>query len=144
MTLRLIGMTLVHQRPDHRDHFRDVTGRTGLDVGVQQTQGFHILVKGAPRALRHLLDGFPRLVRGGNDLVVDVGDVADARHPFELVTQHAIEQVEGNERPGIADVGVVVDRRAAHVHAHMAWIERSERLLAARRRVVQRESQDQT
>src|SRR3546814_11886273 len=41
-----------------------------------------------------------------------------------------------DDRPRVADVGEVVDRRAADVHAHVLRVEGGETLLAARQRVV--------
>jgi hypothetical protein len=56
------------------------------------------------------------------DLVVDVGDVADVGdvvRPVE-VAQQPEQHVEHDHRPGVADVGEVVDGRPAHIHAHVA------------------------
>ena len=53
--------------------------------------------------------------------------------------QQAEQHIEDDHRPRIADVGEVVDRRPAHVHAHVAGIDRLKRLLAPRQRVVQPE-----
>jgi hypothetical protein len=81
------------------------------------------------------------VVAGGAivDLVVDVRDVADVldrRHPVGLPEQ-AIEHVEDNDRPRIADMGEVVDGRPAHVHAHVGRVDRPERLPGTRQRVVE-------
>ena len=56
----------------------------------------------------------------GVDLVVDVGDVADIAHVVRAIelAQQPVEHVEDDHRPRIADMGEVVDRRAADIHAH--------------------------
>ena len=53
------------------------------------------------------------------------------------VAQKPEKHVEDDDRARIADVGIVVDRRSAHVHAHVLRIEGLEHLFAARQRVVQ-------
>jgi hypothetical protein len=75
------------------------------------------------------------------DLVFDVGDVAgvgDVLGPIE-VPQQPEQHVEHDDGPRVADVGVVVDRRSAHIHADVLVVDRPERLLPARQRVVERE-----
>ena len=72
-----------------------------------------------------------RLVRGrgvADDLVFDVGDV---HHVIELVAarvQPAAQDVLERERPQVADVDVVVNRRAAGVHAHDVVVQGGEGL----------------
>ena len=79
-------------------------------------------------ASRHFGD---RLVEGqvgkvalgaGVDLVVDVGDVAGVDHVIGAVemAQQAEEHVEHDDRPRVADMGEVVDRRAADIEPHRA------------------------
>ena len=73
------------------------------------------------------------LRRARVDLVVDVGDVAhigDVVGAVE-VPQQPEQHVEHDDRPCIADMGEVVDRRAAHIHAHVCGIERAEHPLLA-------------
>ena len=81
------------------------------------------------------------LGRARVDLVVDVGDVARVGDVIGAVdvAQQPEQHVEHDHRPRVADVGVVVDGRPAHVHAHVAGIDGLERLLPARQRVVERE-----
>jgi len=68
-----------------------------------------------------------------------VGDVGGVDHRGLAidVAQHPIEQVERHHGPEIADVGVVVDRRAADIHCHPLGIAGNERTLFARHGVVQ-------
>ncbi len=82
------------------------------------------------------------------DLVVDVGDVADVsdlRLAFRAIPNASLRQilkqpeqhVEYDHRPRIADMGEVIDRRPAHIHAHVVRIERFENPLLARQRIVE-------
>ena len=47
------------------------------------------------------------------------------------------QHVEDDQRPRVADMGEVVDRRPADIHAHVRRIDRDEVLLRPRQRVVQ-------
>ena len=71
----------------------------------------------------------------GEQRVVDVGDVAHARHAVPEVDQPPLQHVVGEERRGVAEVGGVVGRDAARVHQHV--LGRLERHDARRARVVQ-------
>jgi len=53
------------------------------------------------------------------------------------MAQQPEQHVEHDDGARVADVGKVVDRRPAHIHAHVLRIERLERLFPARQRVVE-------
>ena len=71
-----------------------------------------------------------------DDLVVDVGDVADEADREAAGAQVARDDVERDHHARVADVAEVVDRDAAAVHADLAGHERLERDLLARAGVV--------
>ena len=127
------------QRRDHRDHLRDVLGGTRFDGRPQRAQRRHIVVIGLGGALGERADGLAALLRCGVDLVLDVGDVAGVDDVSLAVdeTQQAEEHVEDDDRPRVADMGEVVDRRTAHIHADVLRIDRPELLLPARHGVVE-------
>jgi len=79
------------------------------------------------------------LRRARVDLVVDIGDVAHVGDVIGAidVPQQAEQHVEHDRRPRIADMGEVVDRRPAHIHAHVRRIERREDALLAGQRIVE-------
>ena len=91
--------------------------------------------------------GADRLVERGRDflgrarvdLVVDVGDVAHVGDVLGAVemAQQPEQHVEHDHRPRIADMGEVVDRRPAHIHAHARGIDRGEQPLLAGQRIVE-------
>ncbi len=144
MVLGRIGATLLDQRLDHRLHLGDVLGRPRLHTRIEGTERPHV---GVEQRLGLLGDAPDRVVQGQVgivlagahiDLVVDVGDVADIGDvlgPIE-VPQQPVKHVEHDDRPRIADMGKVVDRRPAHIEAHIGGIERHEDLLRAGERVV--------
>ena len=141
MALCRIGVARGDQPLDHRDHLRDVLGRPRLDVWRQIAERRHVLVEDRRGAAGQRLDRLAVLAGGGDNLVLDIGDVADIAHMVFAVsvTQYPIEQVKRHHRAGIADMGKVVDRRPADIHADVVRIERFERLLAARQRIIESE-----
>ena len=130
---------------DHRPHLVDVLGCARLVCGRQDPERGDILVKLPPRRFGDFCD---RLVErqvgkvadcAGVDLVVDVGDVARINHmvrPVDLAEQ-AEQNVEHDHRPGVADMGVVVDRGPADIDPHRRRIDGRELLLAAGQGVVE-------
>ena len=73
------------------------------------------------------------------DLVVDVGDVAHVRdvlRPVDVAEQPE-QHVEHDDGARVADMGEVVDRRPAHVHAHVVRIDRLELGLLPGQRVIE-------
>ena len=57
-----------------------------------------------------------------------------------MLAQQPEQHVEHHHRPGVADVGVIVDRRSADIHRHPLRIDRDERALLARQGVVKLQS----
>ena len=139
MLLGHIGVAGGDEPLDQRPHLRDVLGRARLDGRPQAAERIDVLVE---LALGLLRDGADRLVerqvgiflrRPRVDLVVDVGDVAhigDVLGAVE-VPQQPEQHVEHDDRPRIADMGEVVDRRPAHIHAH-ALADRAAQTAASR------------
>ena len=145
MVLGDIGDAARDQPLDHRPHPVDVLGGARLDGRRQRAERRDVLVELALGRLGHLRDRLvERQVRkvalgAGVDLVVDVGDVARVDHMLRAVdvAQQAEQHVEHDDRPGVADMGEVVDRRAADIEAHRGRVDRREVLLAPRQGVVE-------
>ena len=94
-------------------------GGARLMRGRQAAQRCHIFVIDARGFFRQLADGDAALGGARVDLVVHVGDVAhigDMRLAIN-VAQQPEQHVEHDHGPRIADMGEVVDRRAADIHA---------------------------
>ena len=136
-----IGMACSDQALDHRDHLRDVFGRARLDTGRQRPERRHIGMEIGGRARRQRGDRLVVLARRVDDLVFDIGDVADVDDVLGavLLAQQPIELVEDDDRAAVADMREVVDGRPAHVHAHAIGIERLEALLSVGQRIVKRQ-----
>ncbi len=145
MVLGDIGDAAGDEPLDEGPHPVDMLGGARLDGRRQRAKRRDVVVELALGRLRHPPD---RLVEGqvrevalgaGVDLVVDVGDVAgvdDVLRPIDMPEQ-AEEHVEHDDRPRVADMGEVVDRRAADIEAHCGRVDRREVLLAAGQGVVE-------
>ena len=145
MLFRDVGVALGDQLLAQLAHLGDVIGGARLDGRRQHAERGNVLVELLGGLGGQLLDRRDRvhvgiaLDRPRVDLVVDVGDVArigDMAGAIDM-PQQAEQQVEHDDRAGIADVGEVVDGRPAHIHAHVARIARRERTFGAGQRVVQ-------
>ena len=113
-------------------------------MGGEGAERRHVFVELALGRLRHLGDRLVerqgRIVALGArvDLVVDVGDVADVDDVIRAVDvpQQPEQDVEHDDRPGVADMRVVVDGRAADVEPDGLRVDRREILFAAGQSVV--------
>ena len=112
-----VGVPGVQQALDEVDHLRDVPGGARLVGGGSHAQGpvggvELALVALGPSPPLHGRVGGGRL---GEDLVVDIGDVADEHDPLPGALQPAAQHVEGDGRAHMADVGRALDGGAAQV-----------------------------
>ena len=121
MAVGRIGVAVGDQLFDDRDHLGDMFGGARLHVGRQAAQRRDVLLKDAIGLFGQLADGDAALGGAGVDLVVHVGDVADIFDMFRAVffAQKAIQHVEDDQRPRIADMGEVIDGRAADIEPHV-------------------------
>jgi hypothetical protein len=119
-----VGQAALFQALDQRQHLRHVFGRTRLVVGAQQPDGGEVLVHRGRHLLGQLADGDATLDRALDDLVVDVRHVAHIGDGIAAGAQPAVDDVERHVHAQVPHVAQVVDRDAAHVHAHLARHER--------------------
>ena len=139
MAIRRIGVAIGDELLDDGDHLGDVFGGARLDGGRQNTQRRDVGMELLGRALRHLTDRdalFPRLCV---DLVVHIRDVAHIGHMTGAVNlaQQPEQHVEHDDGPRIADMGIVVNRGSADIHAHVLEVQGTEVFLGAGQRVVE-------
>ena len=89
--------------------------RGSLTTGQQVERG-HVVVEPGRLGRREVEVVDAELAGLAQDVVVDVGDVAHALRVVAAVAQAALEDVVGEVRGGVAEVGGVVRRDAARVH----------------------------
>ena len=147
-----IGVTTRDQLPDQRHHVRLAVGARQHEIGRARLEGRrqraerrHVGSELRRGAFRNLADRLVqrhsrKIARGSRvDLVIDVGDVADIGDVLLAVEmpQQPEQHVEHDDRARIADMGEVIDRRPADIHAHVGGIERREGPLLLGQRIVQ-------
>ena len=90
----------------------------------------------APHGVRQAVPGPALLGRLRQNLVIDVGDVADERHLVPAGGQPAAQHLEAQPRPNMADMWLGLQGHAAQVDANLAVHDRNEVADLLRRRVV--------
>ena len=141
VAVRHVGMAVVHDPLNRGDDLRNVLRGAGGDGGRADAQRLRVLLVLRDETLRQLRDRRPLPVRPMDHLVVDVREVLNEGYLVPQVLQPSAQHVEDDEGPGVADVKVVVYRRPAAVEGNLSLLQRDERLLFARKIVVQHQAQ---
>ena len=116
-------MALLDKRLDHGDHGTDLFGGAGTHVGIEHVGGAHDADELVGEFRRDLSSRTALLVGALDDLVIDIGEVLGERDLVAARDEPTADHVKADERAGVADVNVVVDRGAAHVHADLAGLD---------------------
>ena len=116
-------MALLDERLDHGDHGADLLGGARTHIGIEHVGGAHNADKLVRELRRNLGGGTALLVGALDDLVIDIGEVLGECDLVAARDEPATNYVKADERAGVADVDVVVDRGAAHVHADLAGLD---------------------
>ena len=132
MPLSHIGMAFFDQQRDHGNHLVNEGGGTRLMVRRQRPQCGYIAVKAGDRIVTQLPDINIAFSGTGDDLVINIGDVAHIGHLRIVMTQQTHQHVKYDNRPRIADMNAVIDRWPAGIDAHILCIQRDKRLFLAR------------
>ena len=114
---------LLDKRLDHSDHGADLLGGAGAHIGIEHVGGTHDADELVGELRRDLGGRAALLVGAFDDLVIDIGEVLGERDLVAARDEPATNHVKADERAGIADVDVVVDRGATHVHADLAGLD---------------------
>lgn len=124
--VRHVGVAAIQQQLHHGDDLADVGGGARFDVRAHHAEGVEVLVHVADQALGEVVTGDLGLGGALDDLVVHVGDVAHIGEIVPGVAQVAGHHVEGDEGAAVADMTVIIDSDATHIHAHLARVDRFE------------------
>ena len=147
MPVRHIGMPVRNQTLDHGNHSGDMGGGTRGIRRSQRAQCLHICVIPANGFIRAGADDLferPRraplpTAQGRRvDLVIHIGEIAHISYlvrPIDLA-QQAVEHIKHHHRPRVAQMGALIDRGPAHIHAHVRRVEGGKILFAAGAGVV--------
>ena len=131
-----VSVAALDKKRDHLLHGLDLARGARADVGVEDAKTVHLLDESARELLGDLGGGAALLVGAVDDLVVDIGKVLGKRDLIALEHEVAADHVKRQERARVADVDLVVDRRAADVHADLALFDGLKLLFAVRLAVV--------
>ncbi len=148
VAVRDICQALLHQLLRHVLHLWNVIGGLRAEMRRQDVQLRRILFVLPGVARDNLVGGTACRARLVLDLVLaalldivlqmpHVGDVAHQEDIVAVVLQHAAQPVGGDKGAKIADMDILVDRRAARVDAHAWRVKRLEAFFLARQRVIQ-------
>ncbi len=126
----LVRVAVVEQTTDHVDHALDRLGGARLGERRAGVERVHVGAEAGELGLGQLEVGHAELAGLGKDRVVDVGDVAHHAHLVAELLEPPDEEVVREVGGGVAEMGGVVRRDAAHVHADdRADLERDDRTL---------------
>ena len=117
------------QLADQVEHFRHELSGARLVVRAQDAERIGIFMHEGDETVGQLLDRFAIFDGTPDDLVIDVGNVADVGHVVTAGLEPAIDHVEDDHDAGVPEVAVVINRHAAHVHAYLARFDGREKLL---------------
>ena len=134
-----VGKTLVDQGLNHLVHAGDMPGSTRLLIRAQHIQTRLVFVHGRDHALNQRFKRFAVLVGTLDNLVIDVSDIAHVGDVIAAMAQPARHHIERHHHPRMTDMTEVVNRHAAHIHAHLVTHQRFEDIFAFGQRVVDRE-----
>ena len=122
-----IRMALLDQRVHELDHLQDVPGRARLVGRREDAEQVERFAGGALVAVRPRPPLLARLGRLGEDLVIDVGDVA---HERDIQTvpdgEPAAQHVERHREAHVADVGGALGREPTDVDPDLAVLQGAE------------------
>src|SRR5436309_1014801 len=132
-----IRVTAVDQTGDQGRDLRNVLAHLRHVIRPSHVQGAHVVQERIDVILRVREGGLPGLFRPSDDDLLDVREVLDVRDAMAQKLEIPARRVEIDVRPGVAEVAVIVRRRAADVHLDDAGSERCKRCLLPGAGVVQ-------
>ncbi len=131
-----VSVALFLQGADDVDDLVDLLRGTRMHsrFAHAETLGVHLELGNVPFRNRFVIDAF--FVGATNDLVVDVGEILNETNlpaaPLQIPTQH----IEHAQRTRVADVNVVIHRRAAGIHANHTRLQCNQLFLVTRHRII--------
>ena len=135
--LAFVGVALLDQLLDQRNHLGHMLGRPRVALGGLDMQGSEILEKRLGKRPRVVRERELLFSRAGDRLVIDIGDVHDLIDLVAQMAQASPQNVFEDKRSQVADVGMVVDGGATGVELDFPRLECLERLLPPAESVVE-------
>ena len=130
ITFHLIGKALFYKCLYHGNHFCNVVGCARGDGWFFHPEQIHVKIKLFYIALGNMPIGNPLFLCAPDDLVVNISIVAHVCYCISPVFKVPVNNIKNNQRARMADVGEVIHRNAAGIHANRAFFKRNEWFLA--------------
>ena len=143
MALSRVCVIIGYQFLNNCNHLGNMRSRARLCIWQQRAKRTHINMECVYESLGNVRNVFARIPRDGDDLIVNIGDIASVRNVVRAVciAQQPVEHVEYHNRSCVTDMGEIVDRRPAHIHTDVVSVNWLERFLPSGQRVVNRQCQ---
>ena len=114
------------------EHFWHKLCGTRLVMRGQHTKRVGVFVGGLNHSLGKRANRFAVFNRSTNNLVVDIGDVANIGDPIPKSLKPATHHVKDNQHTRMANMAKVIHSKATDIQANMPRLNRNKRLLGAR------------
>ena len=132
----IVGEAFIDKGLNHVDDFRDRVGDTGVHVSAADAQRVGVGEIFFDVFVCDFFGGAVFFVGTVDDFIVDVGEILNEGHIVADVFEIAAQHVEHDKGSGVADVKIIVDRRAAGIHFDFPSFDGFKGFLAVGHRVV--------
>ena len=115
----------LYERDAYQAYLRknpELVGGMRFDVGRLDAERGHVLAVNGGVLVGNGRDRNIQCFGSGVDFVIDIGDIACVSHFRKMTTQQLDQNIEHHRAAGIADMHVVIDRRAAQVDGDVGRI----------------------
>ena len=132
----LIGIALIDQRPDEINDFRNVFGHLRVHVRRNHVQRLCIFEVFFYVLLGYLRSGDSLFLGPANNLVIHISEILHELHIISSVFEIPAQCIEHHERSGISNVEEIVYGRSADVDSNLPLFQRHKFFLAAGHGIV--------
>ena len=122
----VVSHAVVDEFLDHGDDVGDGLGDPGMDIGAANAQGIGVFEIFVDVFVSHGFGADAFFMASVYDFVVHIGKVLDKGDVVTDVFQKSSENVKNDERAGVADMEIVINRRSAGVHADFSIFDGDE------------------
>ena len=128
----LVGQTFRFQLTDHTEHFGNVVRGAWFDGGWLDAQPANVTVHGGDHLIGQRPNGDAPLERSFDDLVVNVGDVANIGDAVTAALQPPLGHIKRHHHAGMPNVTQVINGHSTDVHSDMARLQWRKRFKTTR------------
>ena len=140
-TFTFVSISVFHDFFHQADLLDDMSRSMRLDAGRKYIEGFHCFVVTVQVILYHFhrfqlfkTCFFCNLVFTFIGIMFQmtyIGDISHIAHFVSQMGEITEQDIEGDGRTGMSQMGIAVYRRATHIHAYMRRVKRNKKFLSA-------------